>query len=196
MAITTWAEVQLILGLSAAQQTLVDGLIQHIEEDYLRIRNKPFDVGSVITVTGAATTTGNITITISDTDFPVPVVAGDNTLTVARKIAFHLRQYFDASHRDSTATVYGFFVVTFDGGTTGVTATVAGPDTIYPTGAEYTAIKMIQFHLTAGVAVGAQGISSESLGDYSITYSTGLGSRTSDYPKDVVGGIKQYVGFT
>ena len=195
MAITTWAEVQAVLELDAGRQAHVEALIPHVEEDYLRIRNKPFDVGNVLTITSPATAAGNITVTVNGSDFNVAVLNGDNTMTVARKINNTLARLLPRgvlSTSANTVTFQGHHTLAFNGGTTGVTATVSGIDTIYPTGAEYTAIKMIQYHLTAGRGAG---ISSESLGDYSIVYDTALGSRISDYPKAIVGGIKRYVSF-
>ena len=195
MAITTWAEVQAVLELGAGRQAHVEALIPHVEEDYLRIRNKPFDVGNVLTITSPATAAGNITVTVNGSDFNVAVLNGDNTMTVARKINNTLARLLPRgvlSTSANTVTFQGHHTLAFNGGTTGVTATVSGIDTIYPTGAEYTAIKMIQYHLTAGRGAG---ISSESLGDYSIVYDTALGSRISDYPKAIVGGIKRYVSF-
>ena len=196
MAITTWAEVQAVLELDAGRQAHVEALIPHVEEDYLRIRNKPFDVGNVLTVTAPATAAGDITVTVNGSDFNVPVLNGDNAITVARKINNALSRLLPRgvfSTSANTVTFQGHHTLTFNGGTTGVTATVSGTDTVYPIGAEYTAIKMIQFKLTA--AQGA-GISSESLGDYSIVYDTALGSKISDYPKSIVGGIQRYVNFT
>ena len=197
MAITTWAQVQLILGLDAAQQTLVEALIPHVEEGYLRIRNKPFDVGDILTITAGATADGDITITLDDgIEETVEVENGDNAVTVARKIYFALvgLYYFTVTVSGEDVTFmsdYTTLTLAFDGGTTGVTATTTGLQTIYPTGAEYTAIKMIQYQLTA--AQGA-GISSESLGDYSVTYDTA--TKAADYPNSIVGGIKRYVSFT
>ena len=57
--------------------------------------------------------------------------------------------------------------------------------TVYPTGAELTAIEMIDFQLKR------QGnISSESLGDYSVSY-----AGEGDYPHSIRKQIKTYVGF-
>lgn len=113
MAITNWDSAKTVLGLPDDQETKVEALIPLVEDDYLRIRNKAFEV--------------------DDQD-----------------------------------------------------------EIVYPNGAEFTAIKMIQYHLNN--AEGA-GISSESLGDHSISYDTAPGSRIDEYPKAVVGGIKRYTSW-
>ena len=197
MSITTWAQVQLILGLAATQQTLVEGIIPHVEEDYLHIRNKPFDVGNILTITAPATADGNITVTVDGTDFLVAVLSGDNAMVVARKIKNSLSRFFDATTAGDSVTFVGYLTLAFDGAATGVTATASGINTVYPTGAGYTAIKMIHYHLTTGVASGSSaGVASESLGDYSISFQTPTGAGISDYPDDAVGGIRRYVSFT
>lgn len=63
-------------------------------------------------------------------------------------------------------------------------------DTVYPIGSELTAIKMIQHQLSN---IKSQGVSSESLGDYSISYDNAM--LVDGYPKSVVGGIKKYATF-
>ena len=196
MPITTWTQAQLILGLPAAEQTRVEALIPLVEEDYLHIRNKPFDVGNVLTVATGAANDGDVTITVNGTDFDVTVAAGDNTIIVARKIMFRLLRLFNVTSAGNTVTFMGHTTLAFNGAGTGATATAAGVDIIYPTGAELTAIKMIQFHMTAGAVAGGLGKTSETLGDYSVTFAGGQGTSIGDYPKDVVGGIKRYVSFT
>jgi len=63
-------------------------------------------------------------------------------------------------------------------------------DTIYPIGSELTAIRMIQYQMSN---IKSQGVTSESLGDYSVSYDTSnLGN---DYPKSISGGIKRYATF-
>ena len=65
---------------------------------------------------------------------------------------------------------------------------VEGADTIYPIGAEMTAIKMIEHHLSGQRA----GVASESLGDYSVSYQ----QDATDYPHSIIGGIKRYASWT
>ncbi len=60
--------------------------------------------------------------------------------------------------------------------------------TVYPTGAELTAIKMISYDLKNN---NNYGITSESLGDYSVSYEEVL----SGYPKSIISEIKKYISF-
>lgn len=209
--ITTWPRVQSVLGLDAGMDTLVETLIPLVEEDYLRIRNKPFDVGKTLTVTNGATADGNITLTIFGVDALVEVAAGDDPVAVAIKIKAVVGtdfrgvfpiifidpqpRFFDVTRIDATLQFVSkreFEDITIeftDTDTTGVTIGISPTTTIYPPGAEFTAIKMIQFQLTAAKAAG---IISESLGDHSISYEAGL----MDYPKSVISSIKRYVGWS
>ena len=194
MPITTWLRAQLILGLDAALQAQVEELIPLVENDYLRIRNKPFETGNILTVTAPATVAGNVTVTIDGNDTETAVSAGDSIFTVAQKIlTSHRRAFSYKAEPDGNAVNFIAtepIALTFNGAATGVTATVSGWTTIYPTGAEYTAIKMIGYHLEAGTG-GAK--TSESLGDYSVSYAPG---RVSGYPDTITGSIKRFVDFT
>ncbi len=111
MAITTQAKVKTILGLDTTYNTLIDSLIPMIEADYLRIRNKDFDV--------------------------------------------------DVNN-----------------------------NTIYPVGAELTAIQMISYQIQKGSHKSA--IISENFGDYSVSYSQ---SESEGYPSSLTSKIKRYVSF-
>jgi hypothetical protein len=113
--ITTLANVKLVLGISVdTYDTLIEALIPIVEEDYLAIRNKAFD--------------------LDDSE-----------------------------------------------------------ETVYPTGSEGVAIRMIGYQLNVQ---GQFGISSESLSRHSITYqqSTGTGAMAM-YPTMITAGIKRYVEF-
>ena len=195
MSITTWAQAQLILGLDALDAGLeaqVEALIPLVQDDYLRIRNKPFDTGNTLTVTGAAAA-GNVTVTIDGNDTVTAVLAGDSAFTVAQKIlASHRDAFSYKTQPDGNAVSFIAkepLAIIFNGAATGVTATVSGWTTIYPAGAEHTAIKMIGYHLEAGTG-GAK--TSESLGDYSVSYAPG---RVSGYPDTITGSIKRFVDF-
>ncbi len=195
MAITTWPKALEVLQLPATKSDLVDALIPLVEADFLRIRNRPFDTGDVLTITAPAANDGDVTVTVAGTDFTVTVEAGDAVEVVARKVYLRLdalRRYHVGLAGGRVSLLSDLAVFAFNGGTTGVTADASGVTTIYPTGAEFTAIKMIQYHLTAGHAVG---LSSESLGDHSVVYDTGLGTRVEDYPHGVVGGISRFVSW-
>ena len=189
--ITTLMRAKTVLNIKTSDKDLrIDKLIPLVEQDYLHIRNKPFDVGNTLAVTAPCTTSGSLTVTVNGTDFAVPVLSGDNALVVARKISLRLGRVLPGvSVSGATVTFKGYYELTFAAGGTGTAATISGIDTIYPVGAESTAIKMINHHLTGGAA----GVSSESLGDYSVSYSQ---EQTADYPKSITGGIKRYVSFT
>ncbi len=113
--ITTLEQVKLILGITGdSKDALIIAMIPIVEEDYLAIRNKAFDLD------------------------------------------------------DEGATVY-------------------------PTGAEFTAIRMIGYKLNT---LGQDGIASESLSRHSISYQQGSGSGTAGlYPASVIGAIKRYAEF-
>ena len=195
MAITTWGEIQTILDLPAGLQTRVEAMIPHIEDDYVRIRNRAFDTGDTLTITDLAAADGELTVSIGTANFMVSVEAGDSEALVARKIHFALAQSgrYRVSLDGAAVTIISRLdMIALDPAGTGVTATTTGIQTVYPDGAEMTAIRMLQFQLNAGKGAG---ISSESLGDHSVTYDTGLGAWVRDYPKSVVGGIKRHVSF-
>jgi phage tail sheath gpL-like len=203
MAITTLQKASLLLG-NATQDDIITALIPLVEADYLNIRNKEFEVGSTITINTACTTNGNVTITWADSNFDVPVLAGDNAVTVAKKIYTYFEyykplvinrkingiSYYTVKLVSNVVTIITDYNVSFNGNSTGVTATASTVDIIYPDGSEMTAIKMIQHQLTN---IKSQGIASESLGDYSVSYANGL--MIGDYPKTVVNGIKRYATF-
>jgi len=125
----------------------------------------------------------------------VAVEAGDSEALVARKIYLALirpGRYRISLDGAAVTIISRLDTFALDPAATGVTATTTGVETVYPEGAEMTAIRMLQFQLGAGKGAG---ISSESLGDHSVTYDTGLGAWVRDYPKSVVGGIKRHVSF-
>lgn len=194
MAITAWNMAQTILDLPDELEARVEALIPHVEDDYVKIRNRAFDTGDTLTITGGATADGNLVVSIGDTEFTVEVEAGDDEELVARKIHIELTESgrYRVSLDGANVTVISRLdTLALSAATTGVTATTTGIETVYPDGAEMTAIRMIQFQLSAGKGAG---ISSEALGDHSITYDT-AGAWIGDYPKSVVGSIKRYVSF-
>ena len=60
--------------------------------------------------------------------------------------------------------------------------------TVYPEGAALTVAQMIQFHLNTGKRTGIAG---QSLGDHSVTFKDAI----QGYPREIVGGIRRFVGF-
>jgi hypothetical protein len=185
--ITTLDRVRHILTLDEGDESIANALIPMVEQDYLHIRNKPWDVGNVLTINSPCTTSGNLTLTYNGTDFTVPVLAGDNAFVVARKIAFRIDQIIQklVTTSGDSVTFWGYATLALAAGGTGVTATTTGIDVIYPHGAELTAIKMIEHHMTGAKA----GVTSERLGDYSVSY-------TPDYPQAITSRITKYVSFT
>jgi hypothetical protein len=113
--ITTLEQVKLILGITGdSKNALITALIPLIEEDYLAIRNKAFDL-------------------------------------------------------DDEGEI------------------------VYPTGAEFTAIRMIGYKLNTQ---GQDGVASESLSRHSISYQQGSGTGVAGlYPASVIGAIKRYAEF-
>ena len=103
--ITTTQKVLSITGMDSSKTSLIDELIPMIENDYLAIRGKAFDV---------------------DED-----------------------------------------------------------DIVYPVGSELTAIKMIQYTVST---LKSQGVKSESIGDYSVTFDTMVGA----YPESLINSIVRY----
>ena len=204
MAITTWANVQAILELAAAKQTLVNALIPQIEADYQAIRNKPFDIGKTLTVTGAPSSDGNIKVTLGDYSFYVAVENGDSVELVARKIKVEIGSTFYYSvngvDRLYDITVVGAVLtfknkysdteltITFeDTDTTATTATVSQTQIIYPDGSEMTAIQMINWRLQKIPA----GVTSDKLGDFSQNFESGGGI----YPAAISRSIKKFASW-
>lgn len=193
MAITTLYTVKNLLNITdASQDNWIVALIPVVESDYEFIRNKPFATFTKLTITNGATADGDITVTLSDAEldleYNIKVKSGDSTVLVAQRIANYFNRKSIRADGDDVLFIGSGLVLTFDGGTTGATATITGMGTYYPDNAEFTATKMINYHMATKDAMGKQ---SESLGDYSVTYDRGQTS--ADYPVDIVGGIKRYV---
>ena len=214
MAITTLTNVKTILNITVSDKdTWIDALIPQVESDYEGIRNRPFDVGTLVNIvtTAALAADEEMTITIGNwarigstargADYTISLREDDTANIIARRIANQIEPspYYNVkpltNATSSSADVS--FVEKFEKWTesrsildmtvstsTGYTATVNKLQTIYPDGAELTAAQMIQFNLSK-----PGGVKSESLGDYSVTY----GDSVSGYPKSITGKIKRYV---
>lgn len=190
MAITTLNKVNTILGLSG-QDDLVNSLIPLVEEEYLNIRNRPFDIAQVITVTAPCDTTNSLEILIGDVYYYVDLKELDTEEIIARKIYHAFRHTYSVKQSGATVTLSnleGFLSISDS--ITGAEFTVSGPDTIYPIGAEMTAIQMIGYRIAKQ---SSQGIASESLGDHSVSYEQTAGG--VEYPKSITGSIKRFVDF-
>ena len=186
--ITDWVKTQLILGLDNSERARVEELIPIVEGDYLRIRNKPWDIGNILTVTGGATAGGTVVVEVGGSPLDVPVLAGDNAVTVANKIYNSMQINFIKVQQNAAALTFpGYNELTYTPAGTGSTATISGIDSIYPQGAEHTAIRMIKHILFQGT----EGAQSESLGDWSVTYAKG----GKTYPDTILDSIKRYVSW-
>lgn len=75
MAITTRARAKAILGISTAStehDDQIDALIPQVEGHYLAIRNRPFDVGTVVEFQTAAGLTSGMQLVIEIGDYSLP----------------------------------------------------------------------------------------------------------------------------
>ena len=188
MAITTLNQYKLIKGITGtAQDAQITAMIPLVESDYMNIRNRPFDVGFTIKVTAGATADGNLTFTVDFSDILIDIANGDSIYIVAQKIAYALGGRLNGD----TITLITPYIYTFDAGGTGVTADISGIGTLYPDGSERTAIDMLHWQLSGGGQ--SAGVTSESLGKYSISYDTGQSA--GGYPKSITGAIRRYVTF-
>lgn len=186
--ITSLTQTKTILGLSTTtDDDKINSFIPLVESDFLRIRNRPFDVGATMQVTTGASADGTVIVTLDGFDYHVTVYAADSAVAVAYRIA----NYFSLSRDGDTVTFLVGYELSLDDNDTDVVVAISEIDTLYPTGAEITAIKMIAYHLSN---IKSQGISSEMLGDYSVSYAVN-GSLVGSYPESVTGGVRRYVGF-
>ena len=192
MAITTLANVKTVLQISSTlQDTLISAMIPLVEDDYMNIRNKPYDIATLLAVTStAATADGDIYVTVDLFSREVEIASGDTKEIVAMKIAKNLHvPYYDMTLNGANVYFvhkYGKYeTMTFDGGDTGVTATITENTKVYPAGSEITAIQMVKYQMDLRT-----GKTSESLGDYSVSFDVASG-----YPKSITGNIKKMVSF-
>ena len=214
MAITTVDRVKTLLNItSTTKDAWIEALIPQVEEDYISIRNRPFDVGTMVTVetTGLAADE-EITITIGNFaavsgtaqgyEYDVRLRENDTASMITRRIKnqIQLSPYFftkpiPVSSTSTSAEIQfiekmedfmeNISVLDFTVTSTGnATFEVDKQQTFYPDGAEIAAAQMINFNLDK-----PSGAQSESLGDHSISY----GDATGGYPKSITGRIRRYV---
>lgn len=181
MAITTKAKVKTILGITGTtQDALIEALIPLVESDFLNIRNAPWDTK----VYGERVGVGNGTQKIFALDnFPL-ILASEKIYINGVLIA---SAEYDVN--------YNTGALTFDTApiaNSRITADYEVVDFFYPDGAELTAIRMIGWHLAQQKSIG---VSSESLGDHSVTYEKSATGAES-YPASIIGSIKRYVRFS
>lgn len=187
MAITTLGSVKTITGITD-NDDLIEALIPMVEDDYLRIRNKPFDTGQGLRVISGASSAGYIYLTIDGIIYSLEVESGDNVYSVARKIYERLKYKLKLMVKGDEVIFLTPYQVDFEDISTGVEVESPTVATIYPDGSELTAINMIAYRIENKLN---QGIKSESLGDHSVSY----GDLSDGYPKSLQSGIKRFVKF-
>jgi hypothetical protein len=218
MAITTLTRVKALLGKTDNDSDLqMSALIEQVENDYLAIRGKPFEEGTLVTLemTTSLTADEEITITIGNFaqiggtsngwEFDVNLRKDDTADIIAKRIITQIKPtsyytMFLSSANSTTAKLYmmdrfpdvmeNYSVLDLEIDTSAqITTTIQKMQTIYPDGAEMTAVQMMQFHVNA---IESAGVTGESLGDYSVQYAGNVQGVMGSYPKSVVGGIKRF----
>jgi len=219
MAITTLVNFKALTGTTSTDNDdQITALIPQVEKDYLNIRNKPFDEGTKLTIqTLGLAADEEITVQIGNfasvgsavqgSEYTVALRNGDTADMIAKRIMIGIKptpyyNMFIASAATGEAVMYlldrfpdymeNFSVLDFAIDTSAaITTTIAKMQTIYPDGAEMTAVRMIQHQINT---VESAGVTRESLGDYSVDYA-GQGMHQvsyGSYPKSVVGNIKRF----
>ena len=202
MSITTLSNVKTLLGLSTgtADDSRITALITQVEQDYQAIRGKPFDVGTKISIN----TTGmpadeTITIEVGAWEYEIDLVKDDTAHMIARRIVNQIKPnvYYNVfAHYTTSTTADVYLVEKMEAysddfsvldlaveNTTTITATVTKMQIVYPDGAEMTAAQMVGYQMQR-----PNGIQSESLGDYSVSYGTVQGG----YPSAITGKIIRF----
>jgi len=216
MAITTPDNFKTLTGTTSTGAVFLaqlDALIPQVEADYQHIRNRPFDTGTRITIetTGlpadeeVTVTIGNyaaIGATAKGWEYWINLRAYDTAGMIAKRIVTQIKPtayylMFVASAATDEAVLYvldkfpdymedlSVLDMTFDTSTS-IDTTIEPMQTIYPDGAEMTAVQMIKHQINT---IEGAGVASESLGDYSVQYVQAV---NGNYPKSVVGGIKRF----
>ena len=217
MAITTLVNFKALTGTTSTDKDdQITALIPQVEKDYLNIRNKPFDSGTKLTIqTLGLAADEEITVQIGNfaavggsiqgSEYDVALRNGDTADMIAQRIIMQIKptpyyNIFIASAGTTEAVMYlldrfpdymeHFSVLDFAIDTSAaITTTIENMQTIYPDGAEMTAVQMIQHQMNT---VDSAGVSGESLGDYSVQYAGSVQGVMGAYPKGVVGGIKRF----
>ena len=200
MAITTLSNVKTLLGLSTgtADDARITALITQVEDDYQAIRGKPFDVGTKVSIeTTGIPADETIMIEVGAWEYDIDLVTGDTAPMIARRIVNQIKPntYYNIFAPFSTSTsadvwftekmedwsdsisVLDLDIVT----SANITATVSKMELIYPDGAEMTAAQMVGYQMQR-----PNGIQSESLGDYSVSYGTVQGGYPSAITSKII----------
>ena len=212
MAITSLANYRNLTNpASTAPDSWITALIDQVEADYEHIRNKPFDKGTILSIaTSGLPADEEITVTVgnfaavggtdSGWEHDVTLRENDTADIIATRIinqiqptAYYLMTLSTASTSVADINLMDRFPDRMENysvidlsleTSTSITTTIARLQTLYPKGAEMTAVQMINYLMS-----NSGGVKSESLGDYSVTYEE-VGS---NYPKSVTAGIRRYV---
>ena len=213
MAITTLSNVKTLLNLSTSdtsKDAWITALIAQVESDYEQIRGKQFDFATKLNITSSGLpadeeieigvgNSARVGGTASGLEYDVRLRANDTADMIAYRIIASMKPsgYFNfslANMSSSSADIYlterfpsfqewlSVLDVTVTSSTS-LTATATPMQTIYPTGAEMTAVQMVQYLMSK-----PGGVKSESLGDYSVTYDDAAGG----YPKSIMGQIVRF----
>jgi len=222
MAITSVDNFKTLTGTTSTATVLtaqLTALVAQVESDYLAIRGKPFDEGTLITIEATTNLTADeeVTVTIGNFaqiggtangwEFDIDLRADDDAQMIAKRMITQIKpnSYYTmwlSSGNSTTAKVYvldrfpdsmeNFSVLDLSiEASTQFDTTVEKMQTIYPDGAEMTAVQMMQHQVNT---IESAGVTGERLGDYSVDYAGQGMNQVSygNYPKSVVGNIKRF----
>ena len=200
MSITTLSNVKTLLGLSTgtADDARITALITQVEQDYQAIRGKPFDVGTKLNIECEALPADEtVTIEIGAWEYEVDLIEDDTAPMIARRIVNQIKPnshytIFAPYSTSTSADVYftekmeawsdDYSVLDMSiTNSANITATVSKMELIYPDGAEMTAAQMVGYQMQR-----PNGIQSESLGDYSVSYGTVQGGYPSAITSKII----------
>jgi hypothetical protein len=203
VAITTLNEVKSILNITTTDNDdWITTLIPQVEDDYLNIRGKPFELGTRVQFeTLGLSSDEDMGLTIGEDDYVIELKDNDTAHMIAYRVYQQMKpsvlyklSLVNAS--SSSADVlftekypkyqedYSVMDLSVDA-SANFDTTITKMETFYPTGAEQTAAQMISYQMDK-----PGGVQSESLGDYSVTYAeTGGGG----YPRNIMSGITRFV---
>ena len=203
MAITTLNEVKKILNITTTEKDdWITTLIPQVEDDYLSIRGRPFEVGTKVKVeTLGLPADEDMGLTIGEDDYIIELKDDDTAHMIAYRVCQQMKpsvlfKISIANAASSSADLLfvekypkyqeNFSVMDLDvDASANFDTTISKMQTFYPSGAEQTVAQMISYQMDK-----PGGVQSESLGDYSVTYAeTGGGG----YPRNITGGITRFV---
>ena len=199
MAIITLSKAKTILNVTDNTNDLwLSELITQAENDYQSIRGKPFDVGTKLNIqTTGMPADETITIEVGAWEYEIDLIEDDTAPMVARRIVNQIKPnayYTLFAPHSATTSADVYFVEKVESlsddysvldlaveNTTTITATVSKMQIVYPDGAEMTAAQMVGYQMQR-----PNGIQSESLGDYSVSYGTVQGGYPSAITSKII----------